>query len=390
MKFSISDNKLMDIAFILWIITEFVFIHTVYSQWMLLAFFGIVLLTIVLRQRFPMSKMYLIYLIFLCACWLNIQLGYSICSIESRKLINTLCLNFLFIVCLYYYFTNKDLNNIIDLMKKSALVISFLTWIINYKMTRSILFRETGGVNANGMAILNSFIISLLIINHQYKNMKNKIILFILSFFCIISGTRKSIMIFLIIIIIFFGLKYPKKIPKYIFGGIIFILSISFLFLKIPFFYNTIGIRIEALILYLNGGFGDESLISRASFISLGIKYFKQSPILGNGINCFKLIPGAYGTYSHNNYVELLFSVGIVGTISYYMIYLYTFMRGIIAYLRTKSSSAIISIAIVITCAITDYGQVVYYDRSSLVFIMLAIAVIGKSIIEQNDNKNII
>lgn len=376
----VTSKNLMNFGFLLWISTEYVFLHTIYSQLALLFFFGTVVLHIVYNHIFPLSKIYLLYLLFLITCCLNIWLGYSINPYESNKLIGTLWLNFIFLIFSYYYFYYQELSQIVDIMKVAALLISFVTWGVNYSITREFFFRGSGGTNGNGMAVLNAFVISFLIITGKTVQTKNLVCIACLFLFCVISGTRKSFIILFVMLSVFYCFRYPKKLPKYFLMGAFGLGIALFLLLKIPFLYNSIGVRIEALILFAQGGEGDSSLVSRASYISLGMSHFKESPIWGNGINCFKTIPGAYGTYSHNNYVELLFSVGLVGTFSYYLLYLCTMIKGMTNYIKTKACGSVISIAVIISCLITDYAQVGYYDRSSLVFITLAMAMIGRTL----------
>ena len=377
---AVTSKSLMNLGFIMWIITEFIFLHTIYSQLALLFFFGTVIIHILYNNLFPLSKIYLLYLLFYLACYLNITLGYSINPDESNKLMLTLGLNFIFFIFSYYYFYYQELDQILDIIKISALLVSFITWIVNYSLTRNFFLRGSGGINANGMAILDAFAITLLVIKGKASIRKNLGCILCLLLFCVISGTRKSFIILFVTISVFYCFRYPKKLPKYLLIGATGLGIALFLLMKIPFLYNSIGVRIEALILFAQGGEGDGSLVTRASFISLGMSHFKESPIWGNGVNCFKTIPGAYGTYSHNNYVELLFSVGLVGTLSYYLMYLCTMIKGMTNYIKTKAPGSVISIAIIISCLITDYAQVGYYDRSSLVFITLAMAMIGRTL----------
>ena len=379
MKLELTSKNLMNLGFIMWIITEFIFLHTIYSQLALLFFFGTVIIHILYNYLFPLSRIYLLYLLFYLACYLNITLGYSINPDESYKLMLTLGVNFIFFIFSYYYFYYQELDQILDIIKISAILVSFITWIVNYSLTRNFFLRGSGGINANGMAILDAFALTLLVIKGKASIRKNLGYILCLLLFCVISGTRKSFIIIFVMISVFYCFRYPKKLPKYLLMGTIGLGIALFLLMKIPFLYKSIGVRIEALILFAQGGEGDSSLATRASFISLGMMYFKESPIWGNGVNCFKTISGAYGTYSHNNYVELLFSVGLVGTLSYYLMYLCTMIKGMNNYIKTKAPGSVISIAIIISCIITDYAQVGYYDRSSLVFITLAMAMIGRS-----------
>lgn len=365
--------KIMSLCFIFWMITEFVFPHTVASQLSLLLFCGASVYDIIMKKQIKISRICILYLLFLCVCLFNIILGYSININESVGMMYTLALNFIFIICLYHYLKNIEYDQILKVMIFSSFVISIVSWIINIYLSGSIMFREVGGINVNGTAILNAFLVAFIIISQKFKQYGIEVIFFI--FFCAMSGTRKALLVLILILLIYNCFRFPKKIPKYLIEVCIISGVVYFLLMNVPILYNSIGIRVESLLLYLNGDVGDASIVSRHNFIELGMLYFSNSMIWGNGINCFHTIDGAYGTYSHNNYVELLFSVGILGTLTYYSMYLYSLKNSISSYYKYKNDGAIIGFSIIVCCLITDYAQVVYYDRSTFLFIIYALIV---------------
>ena len=67
----------------------------------------------------------------------------------------------------------------------------------------------------------------------------------------------------------------------------------------------------------------DASTNTRINMIKYGFEMFKSNPILGVGIGNYAYygyhIYGLFAeVYSHNNYIEMLSNIGIVGFISYY------------------------------------------------------------------------
>ncbi|MDQ1339272.1 MAG: hypothetical protein QG567_424 [Campylobacterota bacterium] len=73
------------------------------------------------------------------------------------------------------------------------------------------------------------------------------------------------------------------------------------------FYYSLQGI----------GGY-DYSTEERQNFIELGLQLLGDRPLFGYGIDNFRIFGG---TYSHNNFIELLVGVGIIGAIAYYSMY---------------------------------------------------------------------
>ena len=63
--------------------------------------------------------------------------------------------------------------------------------------------------------------------------------------------------------------------------------------------------------------------------IKLGINAFFDSPLLGIGIGNTRLVVlqnMGFDYYLHNNYLEILASVGVLGAIPYYYMWFYYFI----------------------------------------------------------------
>ena len=80
-----------------------------------------------------------------------------------------------------------------------------------------------------------------------------------------------------------------------------------------------------------------------------------------------------WATYSHNNYVEILSSYGIIGILLYYYYIIKTVIKG---YRYKKYSKNIkLFIILLITYLIMDIGSVSYYMR--MYFITVSVPLLG-------------
>jgi O-antigen ligase len=73
-------------------------------------------------------------------------------------------------------------------------------------------------------------------------------------------------------------------------------------------------------------GFDDSANI-RKEMISDGFDLWQKKPLLGYGISQYRF-ESVYDTYSHNNYIELLVSGGLVALISYYGVLVFLLFKG--------------------------------------------------------------
>lgn len=188
----------------------------------------------------------------------------------------------------------------------------------------NVTFGSSFGLELSGNRNTVATIIGIMIIPVAYLMMKankTKLLLaavLILSTGCmLLTGSKKGIIVILLIMImIFFA---DRKAIKYLIFPFILIISIYAVF-NIPVLYNVVGFRLRDMFATL--GFGTsvtnaQSTYIRNSYILMGLKSMWNHPLFGGGMNYFQYINNAR-YYSHNNYIELLNNVGIVGTLIYY------------------------------------------------------------------------
>ena len=125
-------------------------------------------------------------------------------------------------------------------------------------------------------------------------------------------------------------------------------------------------------------GLSDSSTITRLNLISRGMKFFKERPWTGYGLNNFyvlnHLLTGSL-YYAHNNYVELLVDCGIIGTTLYYSLHVSTLIKAIKMH-KEYSQKIGIFIGILIAIIVCDYGIVSYYDIFTQALTLVTVLVI--------------
>ena len=215
------------------------------------------------------------------------------------------------------------------------------------------------------------------------------------TLFCylfIYTGSRKSIILFLTCVIMMLFMSNPYKVIRNVFlTGIILIVSYN-LIMKVDSIYEILGVRLEGLIAGFGGeGDVDSSTLLRKEYISNGIKWLKESPFIGYGVDGYRTLNGAetrHYTYSHNNFIEIAINWGIIGFLYYYSAYLLVIKKCLKLLKRNMLAVTIFSLFIV--NLILHYGMVAYYEIWQNLLLCIAFAVINtedKAIIGGSNDK---
>ena len=236
---------------------------------------------------------------------------------------------------------------------------------------------ESVGLNSNDLGV--KMAISSLIAVYFGKE-KKKIYFYVLAIIClsitILSGSRKALVLIIVGLFFLFTITVEKR--KRIIAGIPILMGLVYLLwdliMTVPEFYNVIGIR---MILMINGflgqGYVDSSTLVRIDMIEQGMQLFKERPIFGYGIANFSVL-STYATYSHNNYVELLVGVGIVGALFYYCLYFGLVVK-LVRFIKIDKQAGLF-ISLILGLAIMEYGLVTYYIEIYQIIIACAYSVL--------------
>ena len=188
-------------------------------------------------------------------------------------------------------------------------------------------FRFTGTMgNPNLLAIALIFSILISIIYLKLKKIStlyiaiNYINIFLAIYMIFETASKKGIFFGSIILIVHL-LTELRSFKKAIFQFSIISIVMFFVFYNVDIFSELIEnniIRMIDLFSVLEGSAKDASTTERLDLINAGLNIFADNPLLGIGLDNFKLINRHY---AHNNYVELLSDVGLLGLVAYYIIF---------------------------------------------------------------------
>lgn len=181
--------------------------------------------------------------------------------------------------------------------------------------------------------------------------------------FALSTASRKV----LVLIAFLFGLSYIISSERGKMRSVVIVLLIAvlavFAVYQVPYLYDLIGARIDEML----SAFGAPSIDlhtstgQRLSYIELGMSLFNKKPFFGHGI-----ANAAYynGTYLHNNYVELLADVGLIGTLVYYAPYFVAIYSNGKCYREDHDPLALTCMLLVLGLIVIDVFQVSYLNRT--------------------------
>lgn len=247
-----------------------------------------------------------------------------------------------------------------------------------------------GNANILATMLMISMLYTMWLLVYANNSLSRKCILFIvlvLGYYgMFLTGGRKYIVIPVVFLYILFLFKQDRAgrqhFIKYTFIIVAVAVSIYFLIMKIPMFYDIIGVRMEGLLAFVTGDVSsaDSSSIIRGRMIQIGLDKWMQSPIWGYGFDSFKyynqIVTGRF-YYSHNNFVELLYNEGIIGFVLYYWYYIRVIM---IAWKRKavipqKTRAFVISA--VLSMLVYEYGAINYTSTSTMILLCLISIMLG-------------
>lgn len=237
---------------------------------------------------------------------------------------------------------------------------------------------EINQINIFGMNSAITVVLGL------YFYLKNKRIYLLgsgIGLLCALSsGSRKALLIVVLGVILLYIASYGwrsiyKVICPILFLGLFYALANDYIEGK------SIFDRFESFInLFTGEGKVDSSTLIRQQMIEFGLTSFMERPLNGYGLNNFSVLymnfSGA-ATYAHNNYVEILVSIGLVGFFLYYWIYaLILFNFGYLLRLKkylTKEDNLMYSLifCLILINLLMDFATVSYFEKMTYIYFVL-------------------
>lgn len=157
-------------------------------------------------------------------------------------------------------------------------------------------------------------------------------------------------------------------------------LAVFVMILQTPMFARTAERFSSFLALFTGDAPIDHSTALRMALVEGGWKDFLASPLMGIGLDNSHFLARRYigdDFYMHNNFIELLVSVGLIGTIPFYFLRIYPIVKLLLPALN-HDETAILLESLLITFLILDFGQNSYMGTETYLYTLAAYVKISK------------
>lgn len=292
------------------------------------------------------------------------------------------------------------------LMESLLLVIFIMTNISQFEMgvrlgtQLSESLDEGRAINSNviGMNLCYAlFLVIALFVQGKKSNFIQVVALgaiAFLTYLVFLTGSRKALLMILAPLMVFPFLRKKKSISLLLLPITIGVLVAGTnLIMDIPFLYEVLGSRVEDAINIVSGNEQGGEDVSRMFLVTYGLGWFQDNPIIGYGINNFRVLSNSssmfagYNFYAHNNYVEMLVDVGIIGFLIYYSFYFYIWKK-----MKGHFSDSPLNkwiLVLLVARLFTDFAMVSYYSFTSNLILCLCFYAVELSTKTKQINKKI-
>jgi len=275
---------------------------------------------------------------------------------------------------IYKYCSNYE--RLLDVLKVFVFAnILFLFFVLFYfdlsTLGQERMSDSENGINGNALAVTFTFCMYCIFI--MFKLVRLNVIkrflyytLCVLFFIMILfTGSRTALVLIFFPFSFYLFLKSKYKLVS-IFMISSFLLLMFIIVMKIPSFYAVIGSRMMDAVNIATGNSTGAEDSSRVLLILYGLEWFKANPFMGIGINNYRVLSNTVypfvgkNFYAHNNIIELLVDVGLVGLFIYYR-YILILIKGV---LKIKKGGTIVIIVscLTITLFINDFVSMSFYE----------------------------
>jgi len=309
--------------------------------------------------------------------------SYVVAIDRSLVMVRLITVTLNFFVCISIV-NLVDSKEHLEKIMKAFIIGSLLSIIYLYFYSEIFSGRRIGTELANVNMLALIYGISLIFSYYFFSIYRKWIYLIkmiIFSGFVFLTGSRKGLiapLLFFMIYTFFINSNKVKGLLKSLMLSLFLGGIIVYVILNNAFLYNLIGYRFDYLFMYLTGGPTiDQSAQLREIMINVGFEAFLKRPLWGYGLGNSQLLLLKAGlgwdTYSHNNLIELLISVGLLGTSFFYLIYL-SAMKKLIPFVKKNSRLASAFFSYNIVTLILGWGMVYYTLK--VYYLILAMTVL--------------
>lgn len=360
--------------------------HTIYSDIAIILLIAISFIYIIKTKKIYLNIYFFLYILFIIYQLFLVASGVAVYKEVTLNTIHTMFRNLIVLICLYnLVICTKNIDGIMKVyIIGTAISLGTIMFLLRQDLflgrlghaygKDSVSFYFLGkaiAMSSNGIAFSSAVSVMFsLFMYHKSKNISYIIVSLFFIFGIILTGSRKGIIVLVLYCIYVINLIYKNKIGRKILFAIFVTGGIWIAITKIPVLYNIIGKRLGELI---NNFLGNEttegSIVAREMFKNYANQWILKRPWLGYGIGAFYNV---YGNVTESNYLEMMVSGGIVGTIIYYL-YLIPVVKKYMT-IENKDNISKILFFIIISICIIEYGSVTYLSLNYLMLIVIFLA----------------
>lgn len=352
-----------------------------YSRIITFLFFGFIILNII-RTGFTIhfGKLCGISVIFLLYEFMSLMWARNQTLADSQfwTQIQLFLLYFFVYQVIYRYGEIKDYLNAVYMSGFIMIIFAMLRYggitnYINMMQTGVRLGGEIANENTFGLIFGNAALSAMYYAIIEEKKV-HYLSLIPFVFFGFSSGSKKTALVLCVGFIGLFLLKYGfKRIYKFLIVIVIFGIISQYL-LSLPIF-GTINDRLTS---FLSGDLNTSDRI-RSDMINFGIHLFKEHPFIGYGLQNFRNYYPT-GQYSHNNFIELLTSLGMFGFALYYIMFIIPIVKILKDWLirHVNDTQMLMLMFLLVVEIVFGWGMVQFYEKSSWILLGVAHAFIDR------------
>ena len=378
-------DKITNIVLTLYIFSLYLFTYReslyIISNGLALLFVLLVIVRAVAENKVVFNRFLLYHMLFIGMCAASIF--YAVNQERAADEVRTLVLIYVVMIAAVNFVDSREkiiwaVNAFIFAGLASSVYILLVSDFSNIKRFGD----ELGNVNDIGMIIGISLTFSF---GEFFRKKKIWYLLIcaLMAVVILLTGSRKGLffLLFSIVFLLYVNNKGSLKQQAVFFAvASAAMIALFFIVLKVPFFYEVIGKRVEAVIALVTGtGETDTSVQIRKHMIEFGWELFKEKPVFGHGARSYRVIYGMWlgmERYSHNNFIELLVNTGLVGMVLYYIT---NFVVAKDLYKHAKRAGrdgfGYPLITVIIAYFILGISMVYYYNKHFSLLLALASAV---------------
>ncbi len=388
MRRSSIDNLINGILF-LYILSLYLFTYregyTTYSNLLAMVLvLTIVFRIIIFRRKLVFNWLLITHLIFICICAMSTF--YAIEPVLAATKTRTLVLVYVTMIALINYIDSYDkVRNVMTYFIYSGFIASIYILMHSDFGQLNRFGSVLGNVNAVGMILGISavFCFSIMINERKFSFV---LLLSVILPTILLTGSRKSLLFVIMSIAIMLWLRNKTDVKgtvKFVIISILLITVSIYTIMNVPLFYQILGRRMLSLVSFITGeGTLETSVNIRSHMMSFGLMMFGNKPLNGYGIDNYRVLYGYaigdFGTYAHNNYVELLVNVGILGLVAYYLTHVVVLKRLFRSETVVRDASLNYVFISIIFAYITLAVSLVYYDNKHFSLVLALASVVPK------------